>query len=108
MFELTGGDSVPNGHGFGDAGMSDQDIWDIVAFLQDLVIDTDPYIDGTGAFLGDSVEGETEYHTGGSPACVTCHGVDGAAINFGTPNDPVFLGTIPDNNPWELLHKIRL
>ena len=97
--------SVPNGHGFGSYGLTDGDVDDLVAFIQTLVIDTDLYIDAQGEFIGDPVQGQTNYDSVG--ACAECHGAEGTAINFGAPADPEWIGTIASANPWELLHKIR-
>jgi len=107
-FDLILTDTPPNGHDYDGFGMTEQDAWDLVEFLGSLVIDTDLYIDASSQFLGDPVQGEQEYKTGGSVPCLACHGADGAAINFGTPQEPEWVGTIAVNNPWELLHKIRV
>jgi len=110
MFNLLKFDeiSVPNGHGYG-AWLSDTDINMVVEFLQTLVIDTDLYIDGNAQFTGNSIQGEINYTSGGGFLnCLTCHGADGTAMNFGTPEVPEWVGTIAVQNPWELLHKIRI
>ncbi len=107
MFDLLKSDSVPDGHGFENYGLADEDIWDLVHFVNQLVIDTDLYIDPAGLFFGDAVQGQINYTTSPSVSCVTCHGADGTAINFGTTQEPHWIGTIAANNPWELLHKIR-
>jgi thiosulfate dehydrogenase len=39
--------------------------------------------------------------------CLQCHGVDGAKINFGTVEQPWFLGNIAANNPWWASHIVR-
>ena len=109
LFRLLQRDDVPNGHGFGQLGMSDRDIRDLVAFLQTELIDVDEWIDDTGAFAGDAARGE-HYFTGGHGAamqCVVCHGPEGTWRNFGTPERPKWIGTIAQENPQELLHKIR-
>lgn len=108
MFLLIRDAVPPNGHGFGALGLSENDIWDLVAFVQDLAIDTDSYIDAGGAFQGSEVQGQVAYETGGSIACLVCHGPDGTDLNFGTPSDPTWVGTVAWNDPWRLLHKIRL
>ncbi len=71
----------------GGYGMSDQDILDVVEFLQTLVIDTDLYIDENAVFIGD--------------------GPDGDWINFHDPDDPEWVGTIAVENPWEPMHEAR-
>ncbi len=39
--------------------------------------------------------------------CATCHGFEGTAIRFDDENEPEYLGTIAEDNPWEFLHKAR-
>lgn len=39
--------------------------------------------------------------------CLQCHGVEGAKINFGTVNQPWFLGNIALTNPWWASHIVR-
>jgi mono/diheme cytochrome c family protein len=95
-----------NGHGFGALGLSDDEIRDLAAFLQEQLIDTDGFIDeGATFFQGDPLQGQVNYSSGG---CVFCHGSDGTSINFGTPEEPEWVGTIAVANPWKLIHKIRL
>jgi hypothetical protein len=105
MFALLKADPIdlPNGHNMEAYGMDDQDIWDVVRFTIESTVDTDSFIDGTGSFIGSAVFGSLSY----SMACVTCHGDQGTDINFGTPEDPEYVGTIAQNNPWEFLHKVR-
>jgi mono/diheme cytochrome c family protein len=95
------------GHGYGSV-LSDTRLNDLVAFVLAGAIEDAPFIDnGNADFLGDPVQGEAYYTNGIQPSCVTCHGPDGTDINFGTPDDPEYLGTIATENPWELLHKVR-
>lgn len=101
-----GGTGVPNGHDYGTA-LTDPQVNDLVAFVLSGAIDNAPYIQADGAFVGDEATGQDHYQSGGSVPCMTCHGVDGTSINFGTYQEPVYLGTVAQDNPWELLHKIR-
>ncbi len=94
-----------NGHDFGNIGLSDLDIWDLVNFLLIEVIDTNLYIGPSDIFIGDEAQGDWNFNHHGM--CWTCHGVDGTAINFGTPEEPVWVGTVASHNPWEFLHKVR-
>jgi len=85
------------------SGMSDADLWDLVAFLKQGMIDMRAYIDlGTGQASGNVTAGGVLYD--GPGRCAGCHGPGGRAIDFGG-------GTgVPDvarGNPWETLHKIR-
>ena len=105
MFDLIKLDAVPNGHGYQNHGLNDGDVDDLVAFLQTRVIDTNTYIDPANRFIGTAFPiGEANYTSGG---CISCHGPDGTNINFGTPSDPEWIGTIAHHNPQELHHKIR-
>ncbi|MHC4127293.1 MAG: multiheme c-type cytochrome [Planctomycetota bacterium] len=108
MFDLIKEDTGTNGHGYGNTGLSDEDIGMIVDFLQGAVVDTDVYIDGNNEFIGDAADGRWGYlAAGGHYNCANCHGEDGTEINFGTPADPTYVRDIAVDNPWELLHKVR-
>ncbi|UCD75004.1 MAG: hypothetical protein JSV91_14600 [Phycisphaerales bacterium] len=108
MFDLIKFADPPFGHGYGDYGLTNQDIYDLVDFLQTHIIDTDDFIDDAAAFIGDEAQGHYNYTEGGMMmSCVDCHGVNGTNKNFGTPEDPEWVGTVAVHNPWELLHKIR-
>jgi thiosulfate dehydrogenase len=106
VFELLETDTGPNGHGFGALGLTAQDIQDLVRFVRTMVIDTSPYIGPDKKFRGDATRGEAAFL--GNGACHVCHGEDGAALNFGTAEEPEWVGTIAVDNPWELLHKVRV
>ena len=108
MFAMLKGSAPPNGHGFGALGLLDNDIWDLTAFIAQLVIDTDPYINMNAEFVGDAVQGQQNFETGGAIACLVCHGPSGTDLNFGTSADPEWIGTVAVNDPWRLLHKIRI
>jgi cysteine-rich repeat protein len=98
--------NVPNGHDYGSV-LSDSQIQELVAFVLSGAIDDAPYIDPQGIFLGDEAQGQSYYVSGGAVPCLLCHGSDGTSINFGTFEEPEYLGTIGVQNPWEMLHKIR-
>ena len=67
--------------------------------------DTDAYIDvDTGAVTaGDAGRGAPVYQT----VCAACHGFDGRSLDWGSVDEPGFVGTEAQANPWEVLHKIR-
>jgi cysteine-rich repeat protein len=104
-----GGAGVLNGHDYGSV-MNATDISDVVSFVlsgQGAIDDT-VFIDASAAFIGNITQGRTNYETGGSLTCITCHGADGTSINLGgTPQNPQWVGTHATENPWEVLHKIR-
>ncbi len=105
MFALLKADpiEVANGHDMDAYGMSDSDLWDVIRFLKDEVVDTDDFIDPDGTFPGDLGLGQGGYGVN----CTFCHGSDGKNLNFGTALDPEYVGTVGANNPWELLHMMR-
>jgi len=104
-----GGVGVLNGHDYATV-LSDAYIDDLVAFLVGKVLNTNTYVNpNTRQFLGDPVAGELHYNTMGTfNRCADCHGPTGGAINFGTPQEPEYLGTVAINEPFEFLHRTRL
>ncbi len=84
-------------------GLTDEDVWDAVKFVLTGQVDTDSHIDSGGVFYGSSPLGSVWY----GRACFNCHGEDGTQVNFGTPADPEYVGTVAVANPWEFLHKAR-
>jgi len=90
-------------------GLGEQDIWDLVKFIKEGMVEMDKYIifHGTQAksATGDATSGQALYeNTGtGGGQCVMCHGADGKAI----PLDEGGVGDVARDNPWEALHKIR-
>jgi hypothetical protein len=104
-----GGPGVPNGHDYGSV-LSPGYIDDLLAFLVGKVVDTDQYVNqSSGQFIGDPVVGQGHYNAMGTfSRCSDCHGSNGGAINFGTPQDPEYLGTVATNEPYVFLHRTRL
>ncbi len=102
-------DLIKTAHGFGAAGLSDADIWDLAKFVKQGVIDTNTIIDADKSFRGSATTGESLYTNGigSNIACAVCHAADGRQINFATDPEKEFIGTIAVDNPWELQHKIR-
>lgn len=103
IFNLIKLDTVPDGHGMAAYGLGDADIWDLTRFLLQFQTDSDEYISPAGEFFGDLAAGQDDFIT----VCSVCHGSDGTDINFGTPSDPEYVGTVANDNPWEFLHKLR-
>lgn len=105
---INGSPGVLNGHDYGSI-LSELDIVDLVSFVKIGLIDDDQFIEPTSArFLGDPDLGEVHYTMDGSTSCIICHGANGTAINFGTLQNPEFLGTVAVRNPWEFIHKARV
>ena len=83
-------------HGYGAAGMSDQDIWYIVEFLQNYLFDMGGFIDPGGQFVGDSDAGRYNYLiANGAHNCRHCHG-----------ESPPELEVVAGADPWQFLHKL--
>jgi thiosulfate dehydrogenase len=77
----------------------------LATFLSRGLVDVSPYIDpDTRAAIGGNVaNGEVLF----ASTCTACHGQDGTMINFGDADDPTYVGTVADDNPWEFIHKTR-
>ena len=101
MGQLTG--AVDPDHDF--SMMDEAALTDLVRFLQAGLVDVTPLIDAEtkAAIGGDTALGEELYAT-----CAGCHGEDGRTLNFGSDDDPEYVGTIAVDNPWEFFHKVRV
>ena len=84
--------------------LSDKDLLDLSAFLitgliePELIADLETYQAGGIMTAGEDLYKQT---------CKTCHGPEGARINFGTADSPVFMGDLAEDNPWLAAHFIR-
>lgn len=91
-------------HGYGKL-IPDDDLTALAHFVAHGQVDMDEYIDrATKKAKGDAANGERMYQT----ICARCHGSDGKLINFKTPPEVEYIGTVAKANPWETLHKIRM
>jgi len=92
--------------------LSEQDIWDLSKFIKEALVEMDKYINFTGAkkksAAGDATLGKALFeNTGtGGGQCIMCHGADGTAIKF--DGGTLAIGDVANDNPWEILHKIRI
>lgn len=78
---------------------------DLANFLSEGLINETPYIDyATKEPIGANPVRGKELFDG---ACAVCHGSDGKMINFGSAEEPEYVGTVAGGNPWEFLHKVR-
>lgn len=73
----------------------------MVAFLQNGTVDMSGFIVDKAVVGGDTVQGGVLYGLG----CSRCHGEDGTSLNFGSDDDPTYLGGLSWDNPWETFHK---
>lgn len=91
-------------HGYTEAMIPNRAVAALALFVSRGQIDVEPSIDrATKKAAGDAKRGARFYQT----ICAICHGFDGKQVNFKTPEDPEFIGTVASENPWETLHKIR-
>ncbi|MDT8305770.1 MAG: hypothetical protein RRC07_07525 [Anaerolineae bacterium] len=97
---LTG--AVVAEHDF--SAMGDEALLDLVTFLQTALVDYGPLVNAETkeAAGGDTAHGEELF-----AGCASCHGDDGRSLNFGSAEEPEFVGTLALDNPWEFLHKVR-
>ena len=70
-------------------------------FIQTEMADSSPFINADGTVKGDPANGRELFEG----TCVACHGVDGKKINFGSADEPEYVGTVAADNPWEFFHK---
>lgn len=91
-------------HGFTDAMIPDEQVGYLAAFLAKGLLDMNAVIDfTTGDVKGDPARGASIFQT----TCAACHGYDGRALDWGDADEPGYVGTEANANPWEVLHKIR-
>lgn len=91
-------------HGYTPEMISDEELRRVAAFVSSGQHDVQALRDPkTGAPLGDVTRGRAVYQT----TCAACHGFDGKLLNWGTAEEPAYIGTEANKFPWEVLHKIR-
>ncbi len=97
-------------HGYTSAMISFLAMRKLALFVSRGQVGMDQYIDrSTNKARGNVARGALFFQT----VCAICHGYDGSQMmsNSGTVlaafGDRGFLGTIANDNPWEVLHKIR-
>lgn len=93
-----------NTHRYTAEMIPDKEIENLAYFLSWGQIDMDIVIDPeTKRVRGDVGHGAEIFQT----VCAVCHGLDGKEINFGDAGEPEYIGTIGEENPWEMLHNVR-
>jgi thiosulfate dehydrogenase len=97
---LSGG-SNPD-HDF--SAMGDDALADLAAFLKSGLVDFTSLINAEAKtpVKADAAHGKELF-----AGCAACHGEDGRTLNFGSQDEPEYVGTIALDNPWEFLHKVR-
>jgi len=86
-------------HAMAQSGLTEQDYQDLAMFVSKGQIDSTGFINGASkAVTGDAHVGQGYFET----ICANCHGLDGKWDDQMPP-----LGKLANDNPWEVLHKIR-
>lgn len=76
----------------------------VANFLKNGQVDIESYLDKNTLLVdGDKKRGKVFFTNN----CKECHGSDGKNINFKSPSNPEFLGTVATENPVETIHKLR-
>ena len=88
-----------------DRVMLDGALKNVASFVVHGQMDMSKYIDAKSkAVNGNAAKGESLFDDN----CVKCHNSDGRAFNLAhDASVREYIGTIANNNPWEVLHKIR-
>jgi len=91
-------------HRYTEEMIPDSELKQLALFVSLGQMDMDLYVDRTSKqSRGDPQRGAALYQT----ICTVCHGFDGKTINFKDEDEPEYVGTIANDNPWEFLHKAR-
>jgi len=102
-------------HGYSASDLTDTDIWDLVKFYREGLIDISIIYPGDGTFTGDvdlggllfnnGVPGSESGATKTNGSCSSCHGTDGTTEIVAGYD--AFPGYLSNENPQEFLHKVR-
>ncbi|MGZ8753943.1 MAG: c-type cytochrome, partial [Acidimicrobiia bacterium] len=85
------------------SAMGEPAVADLATFILEGLADYAPMIgDDKLAIGGDTAHGEELF-----ALCSSCHDADGTKLNFGSDDEPEYVGTIATDNPWEFFHKVR-
>ncbi|MDT3686940.1 MAG: cytochrome c [Pseudorhodoplanes sp.] len=91
-------------HGYTQDQINDEELRRVAIFVSRGQDNADRHIDPrTGNVKGDTKRGAALFQT----TCAACHGFDGRALNWGTAQEPGYIGTEANKFPHEVLHKIR-
>jgi len=81
--------------------LNDDQLNALVTFMQQMQ-DMSPYINDDGTINGDAEHGQALYNA----TCAICHGSDGNLIDFNDGEGSEYVGTLANDNPWEVFNKI--
>ncbi len=91
-------------HDFSSA-LDDTALTNLATFLKHGLVDLKPVIDYK---TKKPVKADGAHGKQLAVLCTACHGPDGKKLNFGKPDDPEYVGTIANDNPWEFFHKLQV
>jgi len=75
----------------------------LATFLSKRQYDIRAYVSDAGDVAGDANRGKGIFQN----ICAACHGYNGTALNWGEEDEPAYVGTESNANPWEVFFKIR-
>ncbi|MEW6578628.1 MAG: c-type cytochrome [Chloroflexota bacterium] len=84
------------------AVLDGQALLDLAVFVSESLIDTAPLVNADKTATGDAARGQAFF-----AMCTACHGPQGNAIYFDSFEDPLVIGSLSSDNPWEFIHKAR-
>jgi thiosulfate dehydrogenase len=91
-------------HNYRPDMINDEELRRVAIFVSRGQDNADRLIDlKTGNTKGNPVRGAGLFQT----TCAACHAFDGRALNWGTAQEPAYVGTEANAFPHEVLHKIR-
>ncbi|MCH9808692.1 MAG: cytochrome c [Alphaproteobacteria bacterium] len=91
-------------HGYTKEMIRDNELARLAAFVSRGQDETSKFVNPqTGEVIGDAMRGKAIFQT----VCAACHGFDGRLLNWGTEDEPAYIGTEANAAPDEVLHKIR-
>ena len=91
-------------HGYTPQMIADADLMRLALFVSRGQHDVRRIIDARkGEIRGNAANGRGIFQT----TCATCHGYDGRLLNWGTKEEPEYVGTAVEISAAEVLHKIR-
>lgn len=90
-------------HAYTPQMLSDEELARVAAFVSRGQHDMAAVVDAAGRPKGNLARGREVFQT----VCAACHGFDGRQLNWGTREEPAYIGTEAAKLPDEVLHKIR-
>jgi mono/diheme cytochrome c family protein len=93
-----------SGHGIKELSASHENVWALVKFIREGLIDPGMVVNADGTVKGDPAKGKSQYDA----SCAACHGKDGNKIDFKKKDEGIQgVGWLANDNPQETLHKLR-